>query len=104
MVAGNGEWKWNELEQLLPPYVLLHLAAIKCPLPSFGNDNVAWVMTNSGKFTLKSAYGVCAGHAAGLQQLASAAESCPIGPHCDRRVVLDLLVSTACGLVEIKYG
>ncbi|KAL4335893.1 hypothetical protein GQ457_07G010770 [Hibiscus cannabinus] len=61
MVAGNGEWKWNELDQLLPPYVLLHLAAIKCPLPSFGNDNVAWVMTNSGKFTVKSAYGVCAG-------------------------------------------
>ncbi|KAK8713194.1 hypothetical protein V6N13_148416 [Hibiscus sabdariffa] len=61
MVVGNGEWKWNELEQLLLPHVLLHLVAIKCPLPSFSTDDVTWAMKYSGKFTVKSAYGVCAG-------------------------------------------
>ncbi|KAK8530687.1 hypothetical protein V6N12_013192 [Hibiscus sabdariffa] len=52
----SGEWRWCELEQLLPPHVLLRLAAIKCPLPCFDNAKVRWSRANDLHFTVKSAY------------------------------------------------
>ncbi|KAK8655753.1 hypothetical protein V6N13_108320 [Hibiscus sabdariffa] len=67
MVADNGEWKWVELEHLLLSHVLLHLAAIKCLLPSFTSDVVTWARTNLGIVTVKSAYAVWDGVTDGVE-------------------------------------
>ncbi|KAK8633776.1 hypothetical protein V6N13_014613 [Hibiscus sabdariffa] len=43
---------------MLPPDVLLRIAAIKCPLSDFLADSVGWCGAHSRKFTLKSAYDI----------------------------------------------
>ncbi|KAK8685237.1 hypothetical protein V6N13_041242 [Hibiscus sabdariffa] len=44
----EGNWRGRVLDQVLPSYVLLRLAAIKGPLPEFPADSVAWAGTKSG--------------------------------------------------------
>ncbi|KAK8693624.1 hypothetical protein V6N13_071199 [Hibiscus sabdariffa] len=65
MVDMEGNWRWVEIDQVLPAYVLLRLAAIKGPLPSFVADSIAWAGTNSGKFSVTSAYTIRKGTAFG---------------------------------------
>ncbi|KAL4368484.1 hypothetical protein GQ457_05G010170 [Hibiscus cannabinus] len=58
MVDEEGNWRWAVIDQILHSYVLLQLAAIKGHLPAFAADSVAWAGTNSGKFTITSAYSI----------------------------------------------
>ncbi|KAK8585735.1 hypothetical protein V6N13_050707 [Hibiscus sabdariffa] len=58
MVLEEGKWRWALFEHLLPDSILLQIAAVKCPLPHFQGGLVSWTGTHSGKFTVKSAYGI----------------------------------------------
>ncbi|KAK8983270.1 hypothetical protein V6N11_073366 [Hibiscus sabdariffa] len=49
-------------------HVLLRLAATKCPLSTFGSDEIRWAGNNTGNFTVSSAYTVRKGIAFGLEE------------------------------------
>ncbi|KAK9011406.1 hypothetical protein V6N11_044257 [Hibiscus sabdariffa] len=58
MVSEEGEWHWELFEQLILDSILLRIAAVKCHLPHFLVDLVRWAGTQSGKFMVRSAYGI----------------------------------------------
>lgn len=53
--ANEMGWKWEILEQLLPPHLCSKIAAIRPPSPE-GKDSVFWALSSDGIFSLKSAY------------------------------------------------
>ncbi|KAK8670005.1 hypothetical protein V6N13_104771 [Hibiscus sabdariffa] len=59
MVTNSGDWCWDNLNSLLPSSILLHLAAIKPPLPCFPSDALAWTGEPNGRFSIRSAYNSC---------------------------------------------
>ncbi|KAK8583323.1 hypothetical protein V6N13_022030 [Hibiscus sabdariffa] len=56
MVTMGGEWNWEAFQRHLPTHVLLQIAAIKCPVPSFANDSIGWKLRVDHQFSVKSAY------------------------------------------------
>ncbi|KAK8517165.1 hypothetical protein V6N12_032362 [Hibiscus sabdariffa] len=58
MVGNDKNWNWALLDNLLPMTILLRLAAIKCPLPSFPLDSIRWARTSNRVFSVKSAYAI----------------------------------------------
>ncbi|KAK8609722.1 hypothetical protein V6N13_093137 [Hibiscus sabdariffa] len=65
MVTADGNWKWEAFRNVLPSHVLLHVAAISPPIPSFLNASIAWTGEASGKFSVRSAYQLCSGEISG---------------------------------------
>ncbi|KAK8658335.1 hypothetical protein V6N13_036543 [Hibiscus sabdariffa] len=56
MVDVNGEWWWELLRHRLPDSILLRLAAITRPMPSFPVDSIGWRLQSDGRFSIKTAY------------------------------------------------
>ncbi|KAK8644684.1 hypothetical protein V6N13_123984 [Hibiscus sabdariffa] len=50
---------------VLPPYVLLHIAAISPPILTFLSASIAWNCEASGRFSIRSAYKLCLGELTG---------------------------------------
>ncbi|KAK9027789.1 hypothetical protein V6N11_067612 [Hibiscus sabdariffa] len=77
------DWKWYLFKHLLPRDILLHIAAIKGPLPSMDEASVGWKLSRS-TFTLRSTYESCLGtSSAGLDKLWCAIHKFR-GPQCIR--------------------
>ncbi|KAK8694033.1 hypothetical protein V6N13_071597 [Hibiscus sabdariffa] len=58
MVDAEGEWKWELIQNRLPDHILLRIAAIQRPMPSFPVDSIGWKLRNDGRFSVKTAYQV----------------------------------------------
>ncbi|KAK8713067.1 hypothetical protein V6N13_148294 [Hibiscus sabdariffa] len=56
MVTMEGEWNWNAFQRHLPTHVLLRIAIIKSPMPSFATDSIGWKLHDDQQFSVKSAY------------------------------------------------
>ncbi|KAK8576691.1 hypothetical protein V6N13_015124 [Hibiscus sabdariffa] len=56
MVDANGEWQWELLQNWLPVHILLQLAAIQRPMPSFPMDSIGWKLRSDGRFSIKTTY------------------------------------------------
>ncbi|KAK8976350.1 hypothetical protein V6N11_074225 [Hibiscus sabdariffa] len=81
MVDADGDWKWELLRHRLPTPVLLRIAAIQRPKPSFPMDSIGWKLGDDKKFSICTAYHVRSDALRMLQQRSS--EVCPyiIGSH-----------------------
>ncbi|KAK8553242.1 hypothetical protein V6N13_024309 [Hibiscus sabdariffa] len=49
MVDADGEWRWELLQNRLPVHILLRLAAIQRPMPSFPVDSIGWKLRSDGR-------------------------------------------------------
>ncbi|KAK8498433.1 hypothetical protein V6N12_046767 [Hibiscus sabdariffa] len=58
MVDADGDWKWELLRHRLPTPVLLRIAAIQRPKPSFPMDSIGWKLGDDKKFSICTAYHV----------------------------------------------
>ncbi|KAK8596669.1 hypothetical protein V6N12_065149 [Hibiscus sabdariffa] len=58
MVDTKGDWKWELIQNRLPDHILLQLAAIQRPKPSFPVDSIGWKLRNDGEFSAKTTYQV----------------------------------------------
>ncbi|KAK8691024.1 hypothetical protein V6N13_074545 [Hibiscus sabdariffa] len=56
MVTTSGEWNWSAFQRHLPWHILLRIAALKGPVPSFPVDSIGWGLREDHHFSLKSAY------------------------------------------------
>ncbi|KAK8696137.1 hypothetical protein V6N13_001274 [Hibiscus sabdariffa] len=56
MVDTKGDWKWELIQNRLPDHILLQLAAIQRPKPSFPVDSIGWKLRNDGEFSAKTTY------------------------------------------------
>ncbi|KAK8544841.1 hypothetical protein V6N13_003401 [Hibiscus sabdariffa] len=61
MVDADGDWKWELLRHRLPTPVLLRIAAIQRPKPSFPMDSIGWKLGDDKKFSICTAYHVRCG-------------------------------------------
>ncbi|KAK8711527.1 hypothetical protein V6N13_146808 [Hibiscus sabdariffa] len=61
MVSISGEWNWSAFQSHLPWPILLRIAALKSPVPSYPVDSIGWGLREDRLFTLKSAYEVRCG-------------------------------------------
>ncbi|KAK8671721.1 hypothetical protein V6N13_038308 [Hibiscus sabdariffa] len=52
LVAVDGEWRWGDLQHVLPMHILLRLAAVKCPKISFRDDKIGWVGSKDRSYQL----------------------------------------------------
>ncbi|KAK8648887.1 hypothetical protein V6N13_129629 [Hibiscus sabdariffa] len=71
MVTADGNWNWEAFSNVLPPYVILHIAAMSPPIPSFPNASIAWIGEASGKFSVRSAYKLSLGEISGEEDPSS---------------------------------
>ena len=55
-VDSNGQWKWRELQTILPHYAILRLTSFIPPQSNNGADFIFWNFSKSGKFSTKIAY------------------------------------------------
>ena len=55
-VNTNREWKWNSFASYLPNEILLSIAAMRRPCDEDGEDSMIWGASQTGKFTIKSAF------------------------------------------------
>ncbi|KAK8613380.1 hypothetical protein V6N13_101142 [Hibiscus sabdariffa] len=58
MVGMDGDWLWARFETILPPYICLHIAAIKGPQANLHDAIVGWKCCADGKFSISSTYQV----------------------------------------------
>ncbi|KAK8557060.1 hypothetical protein V6N13_035165 [Hibiscus sabdariffa] len=61
MVDSAGDWIWSLLQYCLPHHILLRLAAVHRPQPSFPMDSMGWGLREDRLFSVKSAYQVAGG-------------------------------------------
>ncbi|KAK8627411.1 hypothetical protein V6N13_135023 [Hibiscus sabdariffa] len=61
MVDSVGDWEWDLLRHRLSPQVLLRLAAIHRPKPSFPMDSIGWKLREDRQFSVQTAYHVRCG-------------------------------------------
>ncbi|KAH9704391.1 putative ribonuclease H protein [Citrus sinensis] len=55
-VNQKSQWKWEIFSPLLPNHILLKIASIQLPRPERGKDQVYWLASSKGNFTVRSAY------------------------------------------------
>lgn len=52
----DSQWKWESFSSLLPNHILLKIAFIQTPRPERGQDQIYYSASNTGDFTVRSAY------------------------------------------------
>lgn len=55
-VDGNGEWKWDEFQYLLPMSINLQIVVVPPPHVPDSVDSCSWQLTKNGDFSVSSAY------------------------------------------------
>ncbi|KAK8548088.1 hypothetical protein V6N12_061010 [Hibiscus sabdariffa] len=58
MIDGDGQWRWNRFERLLPYAILLRIVAVKISSHAPMQDFPRWTPTAHGQFRVHSAYRV----------------------------------------------
>ncbi|KAK8665019.1 hypothetical protein V6N13_005197 [Hibiscus sabdariffa] len=58
LVDGDGCWKWEELEEVLPETILQHLLATKLSLGDSGSDMPGWKWSENRHFSVRSTYAI----------------------------------------------
>ncbi|KAK8698650.1 hypothetical protein V6N13_114761 [Hibiscus sabdariffa] len=61
MVDADGDWKWELFRHRFPTQVLLRIAAIQRPKPSFHMDSIGWKLRDDRQFSIRTAYHVRCG-------------------------------------------
>ena len=61
-VDQNGNWLWNRFSSLLNNHAVLRIASMAPPSAARGDDRVYWGASNTGTFTVQSAYHVLTSH------------------------------------------
>ncbi|KAK8658056.1 hypothetical protein V6N13_036271 [Hibiscus sabdariffa] len=60
MASPEGDWLWHKFDEVLPSDVLLRIAAVKGPTTAISDDSIVWVGASDKRFSVRSAYTVCA--------------------------------------------
>ena len=60
VVDRNGQWAWDLFQHFLSLQTLVHIVATKPPLASNGDDEMYRKLSNTGKFTVASAFNLVA--------------------------------------------
>ncbi|KAK9220713.1 hypothetical protein WN944_009136 [Citrus x changshan-huyou] len=81
-VDQNGNWLWNRFSSLLNNHAVLRIAYMAPPSAARGDDRVYWGASNTGTFTVQSAYHELTNHSPRGYELAR--RHLDIDPLCGR--------------------